>query len=447
MTTRAAIYCRISSDPKGLRAGVERQERDCREHCERLGWEVAAVEVDNDVSAYSGKPRPGYRRVLEALESGVVNAVVAWHPDRLHRSPAELETFITVVERAGAAVSTVTAGDYDLSTPEGRLSARIVGAVARSESESKSRRIRRKHLELAERGQSSGGPARFGQDDPAERAELAAAAERVLDGASLRSITADWTARGVGGRRWSTVTTRRVLTAPRVAGLREHHGRLYPAVWPAALDRETWEAVRAVLSDPRRTTHGGRPARRYLLAGMIYCGRCGGRLHSRPTAEGTRKYVCISGPNFNGCGRLGVVAEPLEELVAEAALIRLDTPELQAALDEPAPMPSTGELTRAEERLARLEEAHYVTGELSASTFRSLRAKLEREIDRLRAEAAPAPRLPAPAPGLRQAWADGDFDVRRAILSAVVRRVVIGPVAVRGRNTFDPSRVEVEWVA
>ena len=49
---KAAIYVRISSDPQGLRAGVQRQEEDARKLCEAAGWEVAEVYADNDTSAY-----------------------------------------------------------------------------------------------------------------------------------------------------------------------------------------------------------------------------------------------------------------------------------------------------------------------------------------------------------------------------------------------------------
>ena len=48
-------------------------------------------------------------------------------------------------------VVSVTAGDYDLDTPEGRLVARITGSVARKESEDRARRVARKHREKAER--------------------------------------------------------------------------------------------------------------------------------------------------------------------------------------------------------------------------------------------------------------------------------------------------------
>lgn len=58
----AAVYCRISDDRTGQRAGVQRQEEDCRALAESRGWPVADVYVDNDLSAYSGKPRPADSR-------------------------------------------------------------------------------------------------------------------------------------------------------------------------------------------------------------------------------------------------------------------------------------------------------------------------------------------------------------------------------------------------
>ena len=42
--------------------------------------------------------------------------------------------------------------------------------------------------------------------------------------------------------------------------------------------------------------------------------------------------MCLSGPDHGGCGRLTVVADPLERFIADAVLYRLDTPELADAL-------------------------------------------------------------------------------------------------------------------
>jgi hypothetical protein len=45
---RAGTYTRISSDPSGQRAGVERQRIDCEALCVARGWPVGEVFEDND---------------------------------------------------------------------------------------------------------------------------------------------------------------------------------------------------------------------------------------------------------------------------------------------------------------------------------------------------------------------------------------------------------------
>src|SRR5690242_11557201 len=97
--------------------GVERQEEDCRSLCQQLGWEVADVFVDNDVSATSKKPRPAYKRLLQAIRDGEVEAIVCWHPDRLYRKVQDLEEIVEVCNRAKAPIATVNAGNVDLTTP------------------------------------------------------------------------------------------------------------------------------------------------------------------------------------------------------------------------------------------------------------------------------------------------------------------------------------------
>ena len=78
-------------------------------------------------------------------------------------------------------LAVVAGGDYELTTPDGRLSARIVGAVARKESEDRSRRVRRKHLELVEQGKPAG-QLGWGVRSDAERELVREAAGRVRAG-------------------------------------------------------------------------------------------------------------------------------------------------------------------------------------------------------------------------------------------------------------------------
>jgi site-specific DNA recombinase len=129
---RAGIYVRISGDRTGAGLGVARQEEDGRALCSRQGWPIYRVYVDNDVSAYSGKRRPAWDELLADIAAGLISAVVCWHVDRLTRSPRELEEVIDLHDQRGIILATVT-GEMDLSTPTGRMLARMLGAAARHE--------------------------------------------------------------------------------------------------------------------------------------------------------------------------------------------------------------------------------------------------------------------------------------------------------------------------
>jgi len=454
--TRAALYTRISSDPSGQRAGVERQRRDCETHCAARGWTVVEVFEDNDTSASSGKPRRGYERMLAAVEGGGIDAIVTWHNDRLHRSPKELEAFIDLVERTRVRLAVVTGGDYDLTTPDGRLAARIVGAVARKESEDRSRRVRRKHLELAESGKPAG-QLGWGVRDDCERELVREAARRVLAGHGLMTITRDWNRRGVAGptpAEWTAPTLRRALLSSRVAGLREHGvdpsgrtlGQLRPAVWKEAIDRPTWDQVRAVLLNPERNTNAHRPTR-YLLTGLIDCGVCGARLFSRPRDDHTKRYLCAGRRRGH---QLSILAVPVDELVASQVLNLLTTASVRDAMlaqadasDGTSLAATLAAFGAAQSRLQVLDDDYYVRGALTEGRYRSVRVKLEREIDRLHTSAdAVTRRRTILHPDPRSFWAEADFAQRREMLALVVERVIVAPGR-PGMGRFDQSRVQV----
>ncbi|MFD8006717.1 recombinase family protein [Streptomyces mirabilis] len=154
-TRRAAIYCRISQDRGGAGLGVARQEDDCRALCVRVGWNVVAGHVDNDVSAYSGAPRPAWQELLAEVSRGEIDAVAVWHVDRLTRSPREWEDVIDLADRHGVELATVS-GEIDLATPTGRM----LGAAARHEAEHKAERQKRQRRQAAGAGRIAGGGTR-----------------------------------------------------------------------------------------------------------------------------------------------------------------------------------------------------------------------------------------------------------------------------------------------
>ena len=144
MVKAAAIYARISNDPEGDRLGVGRQIEDCRAEAARRGWPVADLYVDDDKSAWSGKVRPEYERMVTDIDARRIDAVLFWHPDRLTRRPIEMEAFVEVCRRANVEVAWLGGGLAPRDS-DGLLLLRILGAVASDSSAKTSKRIKRKN--------------------------------------------------------------------------------------------------------------------------------------------------------------------------------------------------------------------------------------------------------------------------------------------------------------
>jgi len=101
---RAAIYTRQSLDKAGEGAAVGRQETECRDLCERHGWAVAKVYIDNDRSATKGF-RPAWAELLADLRGGRYDVLVCWHTDRLYRRLRDLvDDVIAEARRRGIRV-------------------------------------------------------------------------------------------------------------------------------------------------------------------------------------------------------------------------------------------------------------------------------------------------------------------------------------------------------
>lgn len=459
------IYARISTSPDGEASlGVQRQEADCRELAAHKGWTVAEVLVDDDVSAYKPGKRPAYARLIEGIRAHRYDALIVYDLDRLHRHPWELEEFFRICDGAGFETLASVAGDHNLATADGQFHARIMGAVAKKESDDKSRRLRRKHAEIAEQGRFPGGKAPYGYRSPArgalaievdEAAIIGECARRVLAGESLRSIALDLTERDVPGPHpgpWRPSGVARILTQPAPAG-RRHVPRsadTTAANWPAILDEVTWHRLRALVKRPGRA---GSTARRWLLTGGIsVCGICHQPLSAKAVARlgGRPWYQCVPPPAGDGCGRLSVVGEPFERHVTDELFIWEQGTHLGEAAERiGAPNEGTHHaIADIESQMGELA-ALWSTKRISMGEWLSARDPLQARLDAARSVDAAdhVAAVLAPFKGghvLAEEWHGLDLSQRRAIAAALIETITVAPGRV-GLNRFDPSRISLEW--
>ncbi len=442
---------------------MARQIEDCERLAERKGWRVVEQYVDDDVSAWSGKRRPQYVRSLHDLETGTIDGLLVYDLDRLHRQPSELESFIDLCSRLRLTNVASVSGDIDLTTPDGQFQARILGAVAKKESDDKSRRIRRKHEEIAANGRVSGGGSRpYGYEHdkktirPAEAGIIADCANRLLAGEPVRTIAADLIARGVPtstGGQWSPQSLTRMLKSARISGQREHKGEIVAtAEWPGIISVEDGAAIRALLGNPNRRTN--KAARRYLLGGILACSHCGERLVARPRSGGKRRYACARGPGFSGCGKTYINADEVEAFVTEAALHRLDSKELKRSQEQRQRKAPNAQrwLSEMESAQAQLDElaAAYGQRQFSLQEWMAARKPIEQRLTTARKQLANVSRTNVldgylgHSDKLRAEWDSLDLSQQHAIIAGVVDSVVVGP-ARPGYNRFDESRLTPVW--
>ena len=451
--TRAAVYLRQSLDKTGEAVAVARQREDCVNLCADKGWEPVEY-VDNDTSATNGKPRPAYQKMLADIEAGTIGAVVCWDLDRLHRRPIELEKFMEIADAKHLALATVS-GDVDLSTAQGRLTARLKGVVAKHEIEHKVARQKRAARQKAERGEPNWARA-FGyqadthQPDPHTAPLVKQAYAAVLAGASLGDICRQWNAAGaftVTGKPWTAETLTKFLRKPRNAGLRAYKGEIAgKATWPALVDEDTWRAAQTVLAAPERKP-GRKSVRRHLLTGVAHCGKCGHYLSASYRTDRRITYVC------KACHGVSILSENFVPIVYGIVAGRLA-------------MPDAVDLLKAEQhdtaQAERLRvEANTITAELDAIgveraegllTGRQAKIATDRINEKLAAIAhrqADQERLrvfdgiPLGTPQVANAVDKLSPDRFRAVLD-VLAEITVAPVGKTGR-VFNPQRVQVAW--
>ncbi|MGB7680369.1 MAG: recombinase family protein [Candidatus Acidiferrales bacterium] len=128
-TVRAAIYARVSTLNSGQDPSM--QTRELEEYCQRRGWHIHDVYVDNGVSGKKDS-RPQLNRLMQDAHERRFDVIVVWRFDRFARSVSHL---LRALETFNALdIQFVSLSEQvDTSTPMGKMVFTVLGAVAELE--------------------------------------------------------------------------------------------------------------------------------------------------------------------------------------------------------------------------------------------------------------------------------------------------------------------------
>jgi site-specific DNA recombinase len=508
---RAAIYCRLSKNRRGKKANVKDQERDCRDFIDSQGWEYVDSYIDDGISASdkSEKPRDAFLRMMANLRNGHIDVIVASEFTRLYRRPRELEELLDPVDKFHYNVELYTVDPsvrrWDIRTGIGRAELREAAKQAAQYSDYISEKVRSHAKHRAADGRWHGGYPGYGFDyrsvvrdgegeelEPEQMSvneEQAAVVRRVvwqvLRGGRIGTICEELNRQGIktrDGRRWRQGNLHPILVKPAIAGLVKHPDKpdLVRSVWgtfvecsqhPGATDcfgaivsEHDWRKLQLILSQPGRTRS---PVTSALLTGYVYCGNpdCGKKLVATRDNRGKRVYACLKNSYRQGCNRIKRLADPIDQMVAEAVIATLeDADDFTIAIPEGDDFTALyAEKKRLEEQQAQLAIDHYrltkpdgtplidripylAANEALASDIAAIQRKLDRATSYRHVRELPVGEV------AQEEWDAHDDDLawRRELVGMLIERVIVKPTQNRYtpvhqhfRARFDPDSVEI----
>lgn len=129
MTTRAAIYARVSTTSHGQ--DVSMQTRELRQFADARGWTITGEYVDLGVSGAKDS-RPELNRLMADAHKRRFDVVCVWRFDRFARSVSHLLRALETFNALGVAFVSLSE-NVDTTTPTGKMIFTVLGAVAELE--------------------------------------------------------------------------------------------------------------------------------------------------------------------------------------------------------------------------------------------------------------------------------------------------------------------------
>lgn len=179
---KVAIYTRVSTANGDQ--NPETQLMPLREYCSQRGWTVSEEYVDRLSGAKES--RPALNKLMSDAKRRKFDIVLVWKLDRFGRSLRHLLNSLAEFEALGISFVSLT-NAIDTTTPAGKLTFAIIGAVAEFERDLIRERVKAGMARAKRHGTKSGNA--IGR--PSADVDMRAVRERRKSGESLRKIASD----------------------------------------------------------------------------------------------------------------------------------------------------------------------------------------------------------------------------------------------------------------
>lgn len=126
MTTKVALYCRVSTSTK--EQTTENQLRELTAYCERMGYEVVKIYEDEVSGAKTREKRPAYNEMCKDAFLKKFDTIIGWDVSRFGRSMKEFISFLSDMDEKQIGVVAVKNG-LDSQSSSGRMMLKMIGVM------------------------------------------------------------------------------------------------------------------------------------------------------------------------------------------------------------------------------------------------------------------------------------------------------------------------------
>lgn len=259
--------------------------------------ELSIVDIlDESKSAFEPDKRPVFSKILKMIDSGEVDGIVAWHPDRLSRNEVDASSITWRIRQGKIKDLKFASFSFD-NSPEGLMMLQMTMSQSQYFSAKLSKDVKRgNEIKRKQGGITGTAPAgyinnpltkpRSVEIDPERFPLVRKAFDMYLTGeysvqAVLKALNDDWGYKSIkrsklGGTKLSRGALYSIFRNPRYAGWIPdpyENEKFYKANFPAMITMEEYDKVQDLLGKK------GKPrlcaSKQFVLKGFIRCGECG----------------------------------------------------------------------------------------------------------------------------------------------------------------------------
>ena len=283
------IYCRKSSETEDRQVASIKSQLTTLKRAFAGRPDIEIVGVYEEAFSAKAPGRPQFSEMLQKVEDGAADGIIAWAPDRIARNSIDGGRVIYMLDCG--VIRDLKFATYTFeNNSQGKFMLQIMFGQSKYYSDALSDNVKRGNRSKLEKGWWPNKPPLGYRNDPATRtikkdperfSRVREIFDLFLDGTSTRQIwrlaAEEWglrtpRSRSIGGRLIALSYMHKILTNPFYAGVIIWNGKTYAGAHEPVVSLEEFERVQDRLRKPEKQ----RPhLRTFAFTGMIRCGECG----------------------------------------------------------------------------------------------------------------------------------------------------------------------------